>query len=223
MENELKSCHNMTNEANFVRMQDVCMLLRLDNTSGRKTLQFFFSQFYAVACREYTLPRDEESSQPKGWIQGNTKIGPLLEVTTSYLQGKYEVEIRIESVNKDNSHSWVRISHGLNKFVVNLNNNETEIPEVQLEEYALKLDAKDFACRSKAKAKPQRREPVGSSPRTVPIEKRTWTDVEPGKYLFSDYDVSKKLMHLLRHGQHVHGEDDGAVQFWRIKEILQKY
>ena len=31
-----------------------------------------FSQFHAAACREYTLPRDEESSQPKGWIQGNT-------------------------------------------------------------------------------------------------------------------------------------------------------
>ena len=30
-----------------------------------------------------------------------------------------------------------------------LNNNEQEIPEVQLEEYALKLGAKDFACRSK--------------------------------------------------------------------------
>ena len=39
-----------------------------------------------------------------------------------------------------------------------LNNNEQEIPEVQLEEYAVKLDAEDFACRSKAKAKPQRRE-----------------------------------------------------------------
>ena len=39
-----------------------------------------------------------------------------------------------------------------------LNNNEQEIPEVQLKEYALKLDAEDFACRSKAKAKPQRRE-----------------------------------------------------------------
>ena len=48
---------------------------------------------------------------------------------------------------------------------MNLNNNETEIPEDQLEEYALKLDAKDFACRSKAKAKPQRRELAGSSPR----------------------------------------------------------
>ena len=30
-----------------------------------------FSQFHAVACRGYTLPREEEASQPKGWIQGN--------------------------------------------------------------------------------------------------------------------------------------------------------
>ena len=45
------------------------------------------SQFHAVACREDTLPREEEASQPKGWIQGNTKIGPVLEVATSYLHG----------------------------------------------------------------------------------------------------------------------------------------
>ena len=32
--------------------------------------------FYAMACREYTLPRSDKSSQPKGWIQGSTKIGP---------------------------------------------------------------------------------------------------------------------------------------------------
>ena len=97
---------------------------------------------------------------------------------------------------------------------MNLNNNEQEIPEVQLEECALKLVAKDFACRSKTEAKPQRREHVGSSPRTIPIEKRTWTDFEPGEYTLSDYDISKKLMHLLRHGQHVNREDDGAVHFW---------
>ena len=32
-----------------------------------------FRQFQSVACREYTLPRDDQSflaSQPKGWIQG---------------------------------------------------------------------------------------------------------------------------------------------------------
>ena len=44
-----------------------------------------FSQFHAVACREYTLPREQEASQPKGWIQGNTKIGSVLEVATSLL------------------------------------------------------------------------------------------------------------------------------------------
>ena len=48
-----------------------------------------FSQFCAVACREYTLPRDEGASQPKGWIQGNTKIGPALEVAACCLHGKY--------------------------------------------------------------------------------------------------------------------------------------
>ena len=53
-----------------------------------------------VTCREYTLPRDEKSTDLKGWIRGNTKIGPVLEVTTSYLQGKFGVEIRIESVTK---------------------------------------------------------------------------------------------------------------------------
>ena len=84
------------------------------------------SQFTdAVACLEYTLPR-YEASEPKGWIRGNTKIGPVLEVTTFFLQGKYGVEIRIMSMNKDNSHSWVRISHGLNKLFTNVNNNEQE-------------------------------------------------------------------------------------------------
>ena len=126
------------------------------------------------------------------------------------------------SMNKDNSHSWVRISHGSNKLVTNLNNGEQEIPEVQLQEYALKLDAKDFACRSKAKAKPQRREPAGSSPRTVPIGKRTWTHVEPREYSLSDCAVSKKFIRLLRHG-HLPREDDGAIEFWRIKDNLQKH
>ena len=114
--------------------------------------------FNTVACREYTLQREDEASQPKGSIQGNTKIGPVVEVTTSCLYGKHGVEVRIMSLNRDNTHSWVRISHGSNKCVMNLNNNATEILEDQLEEYALKLIAKDFACRSLAKTKPQRRE-----------------------------------------------------------------
>ena len=169
------------------------------------------SQFHSVACREYTLPREDEASQPKGWIQGNTKIGPVLEVATSYLHGKYGVKIRIWSLNRDNTQSWVRISHGSNKFVMNLNNNETEIPEDQLEEYALKLNAKGIACRSTAKAKPQRRELAGSSPRIVPIERRNWIDIEAGKDSFSECEVSKTVTFLLRHSQQMHREEDGAI------------
>ena len=108
-------------------------------------------------------------------------------------------------------------------FVINLNNNEQEIPEVQLEEYALKLDAKDFASRSKAKATPQGRNFASPPTRTFPVGKRIWTDVEPGKYSLSDYDISKKLIHLLRHGKQVHREDDGAIEFWRIKDNLQEH
>ena len=179
------------------------------------------TQLNTVACREYTLPRDDEASQPIGWIQGNTKIGPVLEVATSYLHGRHGVEIRTMSLSRDNTHSWVRISHGSNKCVMILNNNETEIPEDQLEERALQLDAKDFACRTKAKAKPQRRKPADSSSGTIPMNRRNWVDIEPGKHSLSAYEVSKKVIHLLRHSQQVHREEDGAVHFQRMKENLQ--
>ena len=53
------------------------------------------TQFRSVACREYTLPRDDPASQAKGWIQGNMRIGPVLEVTrpvfsTSNMELKFE-------------------------------------------------------------------------------------------------------------------------------------
>ena len=128
-----------------------------------------------MTFREYTLPRDEKSTDPKGRIRGNIKIRPVLEVSTCCLQGKYGVEIRIESKNKDHSHSWVRISHGLNKLVTDLSNNkedennEQETSEMQFEDFALKTNVLAFASRSKAKAKPRRRTPACSSTRTVPI------------------------------------------------------
>ena len=40
---------------------------------------------------------------------------------------------------------------------MNVNNNETEIPEVQLEEQALHLNAEEFVSQPKAKAKPQKK------------------------------------------------------------------
>ena len=180
-----------------------------------------FGHFRSVACREYTLPRDDESSQPRGWIQGNMRIGPVLEVTTSYLYGKHAIEIRIWSLSQDNSHSWVRISSGTNKYVIDSNHNNTEIPADPHEEQASQLKVKVIAARSKAKAKPQRREPVDYSPSIIPMKERKWIDIEPGNSSLSAYEVSKKVIHLLRNSQIVQGEEDGTVQFWRIKNFLQ--
>ena len=146
-----------------------------------------------VTCREYTLPRDDKSTDPKGWIQGNTKIGPVLEVKTSYQQGKHGVEIRIESVSNDKSHSWVRISHGLNKLVTDFidkeyDDNEQETSTTKAEVFA-------FACRSKAKAKPRRPSTTCSSSRTTPFLERTWIDIEPGAQFDEAYPVAKKNKH----------------------------
>ena len=142
-------------------------------------------QFYAMACREYTLPRNDGSSQPKGWIQGNTKIGPVLEVTTSCLYGKHGVDFGIWPLSEDNTHSWVRISHVWNKFEMDSNNNDTEVPEYQQEEQALQQNVKDFACRPKAQTKPQRREPAGYSTSIIPMNERNRIDIEPRNHSLS--------------------------------------
>ena len=71
------------------------------------------------------------------------------------------LEIRIESVNKDNPHSWVRISHGLNKLATDLSNKE-ETSTTKTEVFA-------FASRSKAKAKPRRPSTTCSSSSLLPL------------------------------------------------------
>ena len=89
------------------------------------------------------------------------------------------------SLSRDNTDSWVRLSHGSNKFVMDSNNTDTEIPEDQLEKQALQLDPKDFVSRSKAKAKPQRKELADSSSRIILMDRRHWIDIEPGKHSLS--------------------------------------
>ena len=144
----------------------------------------------------------------------------MQEVTTSCLYGKHGVEIRIWSLSEDNTQSWVRISHGSNKFVIVSNNNDTEIPADLPEEQASQSIVKVFAARSKAKAKPQSREPV-DLPSIIPMNERKWIDIEPAESSLSAYEVSKKVVNLLRHCQTIQREDDGAVQFWRIKFYLR--
>ena len=82
----------------------------------------------------------------------------------------------------------------------------------------MKTNARAFSSRPKAEAKPQRRNLASPSTRTLPIRERKWTDVEPEDYSPVDYQESKQLT-LLRHG-HLPREDDGAIEFWRLKDFL---
>ena len=64
-------------EAGFLRVVEVGQYFVTKDTGNSR-------QFRSVACPEYTLPRDDPASQAKGWIQGNTRIGSVLEVTNSF-------------------------------------------------------------------------------------------------------------------------------------------
>ena len=68
------------------------------------------------------------------------------------------------------------------------------------------------AARSKAKAKPQPRESTVTT--TIPLCERKWIDIEPSKQNLESYNLSKKVINLLRHNQKLHREEDGAIQFY---------
>ena len=80
-------------------------------------------------------------------------------------------------MNKDNSHSWVRISYGTVKYVIDCIEDNTEIPADPQEEQVLQTSTNVVAARSKAKAKPQPRELVGTTA-IIPIHQRRWIDIE---------------------------------------------
>ena len=59
-----------------------------------------------------------------------------------------------------------------------------------------------------------------SSSRTFPILERTWIDIEPRAQFDQAYPVAKRLNTLIRHGE-LPREEDGAIEFCRLKDDLQ--
>ena len=142
-------------------------------------------------------------------------------VTTSFQHFKYGIEIRIKSVNQDDSHSWVRISCGTVKYVIDSIEDNTENPADPQEEQIPQASTSVVAARSKAKAKPQPRELAGKT--TIPLRERRWIDIEPSKQDLDSYDLSKKVINLLRHSQTLYREENGAIEFCKIKFHLRDH
>ena len=114
-------------------------------------------------------------------------------------------------MSQDNSQSWVRISHGTVKYLVDSFQDNTEILADLQEERVPQTSIKVVAARSKAKAKPQPRVLVGTTA-TIPIHERRWIDIEPSEQNLASYDLSKKVINLLRQSQTLQREDDGAIE-----------
>ena len=108
------------------------------------------------------------------------------------------------------------------KYVIDSIKDNTEIPADPQEEQIPQTNTSVVAARSKAKSKPQPRALVGTT-ETRPIHERRWIDIEPSKQNLPSYDISKKVINLLRHNQTLQREEDGAIEFYRIKFYLRNH
>ena len=57
----------------------------------------------------------------------------------------------------------------------------------------------------------------------LPIHRRRWIDIDPSEQNLASYDISKKVINLLRHNQRSQREEDGAIEFYRIKLYLRHH
>ena len=137
-----------------------------------------------------------------------------MEVTTSFQHFKYGIEIRIWSVNQDHSQSWVRISYGTVKYVIDSIEDNTEILADPQEEQIPQTSTSVVAAMSKAKLK-------------TTTEGYSLVQQQPYQYMKEDgltlnhqnknlasYDISKKVINLLRHNRTLQREEDGAIEFY---------
>ena len=144
--------------------------------------------------------------------ESETKIGPVLDAKLYPHEGRYCIDILIESLFKDQTVSWVRIVNGINKYVTETS-QEIPIGRVQL-----------FISTGKpvAKAKPGPKPVVNLSTNCVPIRERIWIDIDPQPFDPGCFALSKFMTGTLRHDSSIPREEDGAVTFDDVIEKLKE-
>ena len=119
------------------------------------------------------------------------------------------IEVRINSLLGDGSYSWVRISSGLNKYVM-------ELSETMSSSFETVSGASTGRPVSKLIPKQTSWRASSSGPRSttgIPIHERKWIDVEPEEHDAHSFSVAKKRNKLLRHELPLLREEDGAIAF----------
>ena len=140
-------------------------------------------------------------------------MGPASEVAVTHHQGRYAIEIMIQSLLNDGTCSWVKIVNGINKYVTEMTEETQDDHIDHIGESTRKLVAKERPKQTST--------PTTSSTTTLPYDQRDWIDVAPSPFDKSCFEVSKKLIRELRHDPSVLREEDGAVEFRILAQMFR--
>ena len=200
-------------------MQDSWKHLKSDTTSWQNILTSSFDlqrQWRVVSILYHEM---KNHLTRKVGFEETPKLDPCWKSQPVTCKVNMEWESELNLLTKTILTRWVRISHGLNRLVTDLIDREYDDDEQETS--TSKTEVFAFASRFKAKAKPTRPSTACSSSRTVPILERIWIDVEPGAQFDQAYPVAKRKNTLLRQWE-LPREEDGAIEFWRLEDDLQK-
>ena len=181
-------------------MQDFWMLLKLDNTSWRKTLQNFHN-FMQWSVVDTLFQEKKKHHNQKDGSKGTPRLGPYwkLQLVACKINMEWKLELNL----------WT-------KTILTLG-SEFLMDQISLWWIWTTMKQKFQKISSKNK-RYYWMQKISHSP----LGKGIGLTLNQGnKHSFSDFEVSKKVTYLLRHSQQVHREEDGAVHFWRIKENLR--
>ena len=126
--------------------------------------------------------------------------------------GRYGIEIMIPSL-MNGTCFCVMIVNGINKYV-------TEMTEETQDDHIDYIGESTGKFVAKARPKQTSTPTTSSSTVTLPHNQRVWIDLNPA-YDKSCFEVSRKVNRLLRHDSSVLREEDGAVEFRILAQIVR--
>ena len=160
--------------------------------------------------------RDDQDSEPMGWIRGHTYIGPVRQFRVICCFDSYGPEIQVPSMPKNGSYSWNVISRGSNRFV-DKSWQDQEDTSQDVEISSSTTVGQSHAITSSIEQTDASKQQEQSIPMKCPseefiqIDRRKWNEI-PAR------DSVERFLLLMtalgRHRELEHREFDGAVQ-WR--------
>ena len=113
-------------EQRFEKLSEDQKLSRLCSEAGLRLVEVGQS-FHALPsprgegnqslCRKYTMPRDQEGTRIKGCIQSNVRFGSVSDINVCNNNGRYSIEVQVQSLFQDQTVSWIRSVNSIDKFV----------------------------------------------------------------------------------------------------------